>query len=480
MKIKKFFIIFFIIILSLNNCYCVKNKLVIGMDANFPPMGFLDNNNEIIGFDIDLAKEVFKLLGIEIEFQLIDWDAKELELETGKIDMLWNGVSKTEERDKIWTLTIPYINNKQVFVVKTNSGFEKISDLSNKTISLQKGSAVADYLKDSRDINKFKNVIELEKMINCLNEVKIGRCEACLADEPVMRYYLKENNLDNDFKIIKEALTEEEYVVAVKKGNIELKNKIEEGLKLISKSGKAADISKKWFGEDITVIEKAVDQTIKENSETKNQKIFYPMLLGLIETLKLFILCLTISLPLGFVICLLRNINYKIISVILNLYIKIMQGTPLLLQIFFIFYGLPFISDKFIIGDRFIAGLIAFILNYAAYFAEIFRGGLKSIDKGQFEAIKVLQISRTKGLLKVILPQVLTVSLPSICNETVTLVKDTALIFSIGIVELLSAAKNIVNSSANIMAYIVAGCIYLIICSFISLCFQMLEKKFNY
>ena len=120
MNIKKFFIIFFIIILSLNNCYCVKNKLVIGMDANFPPMGFLDNNNEIVGFDIDLAKEVFKLLGIEIEFQLIDWDAKELELETGKIDMLWNGVSKTEERDKIWTLTIPYINKKKVLVVKNN------------------------------------------------------------------------------------------------------------------------------------------------------------------------------------------------------------------------------------------------------------------------------------------------------------------------------------------------------------------------
>ena len=156
-----------------------------------------------------------------------------------------------------------------------------------------------------------------------------------------------------------------------------------------------------------------------------------------------------------------------------------MRGTPLLLQIFFIFYGIPLIFGlKF--NDRFLIGAIAFILNYAAYFAEIFRGGLKSIGKGQYEAVQVLQIPRLKAIKKIIIPQVLKVSLPSLCNECVTLVKDTALIFCIGITELLIATKNIVNSSANVSAYAITAGIYLLICSVINVIFKLWESKVKY
>ena len=132
------------------------------------------------------------------------------------------------------------------------------------------------------------------------------------------------------------------------------------------------------------------------------------------------------------------------------------------------------------INNRFLAGAIAFIVNYTAYFSEIFRGGINSIAKGQWEAIKVLKIPKFTAIKKIIVPQSLKACLPSICNETITLVKDTALIFSIGLIDLLSATKNAVNTSANVMIYAVSAGIYLVICSVLNTVFKLLEKKFNY
>ena len=131
-------------------------------------------------------------------------------------------------------------------------------------------------------------------------------------------------------------------------------------------------------------------------------------------------------------------------------------------------------------NDRFLVGVIAFVLNYVAYFAEIFRGGIKNIDRGQFESIKVLKIPKTKAIFKIIIPQMLRVCLPSMCNESVALVKDTALIFSVGVIELLTTAKNLVNTNADILAYIIAAGIYLLICSLVNLIFKIWENKLKF
>lgn len=451
-------------------------EIVVGLDINVPPMGFLDSNGNIMGFDIDLAKETFKVLGKEITFQPIDWDSKELELSTGKIDVIWNGLSYTPERAKNMLLTKTYMQNNQVFIVKKGSGISDISDLNQKTVCVQKGSSGETALKNSDVGKNFKNITTLENMVNCLSEVRLLKTDTTLADEVTARYYLAKNNLESEFEILSDPLSTENYVVAVKNGNETLKNEIEYGLTKIIENGVAENISKKWFGKNIICFENS-EQT-SSNSKNKNDSFQTQLLGGLLETLKLFIVCFILSFPIGIILAFLRK--FGPLKFLIDIYTNIMRSTPLLLQIFFMFYGLPIMFPNLKITDRFLIGVTSFVLNYAAYFTEIFRGGLKSIDKNQLEAIKVLQIPKFTAIFKIILPQMFKVCLPSVCNETVSLVKDTALIFSIGIVELLTSAKSIVNETANITAYIATFLIYLAICTTINLIFKWVENKLKF
>ena len=479
MKNKIMMIIIFLILFAFGVTFVnAKNnqKIVVGLDINVPPMGFLDSNGDIIGFDIDLAKETFKILGKEVTFQPIDWDAKELELSTGKIDVIWNGLSYTPERAKNMLLTKTYMQNNQVFIVKKGSGISDISDLNQKTVCIQKGSSGETALRNSNMSKSFKNVTTLENMVNCLNEVRFLKTDMALADEVTARYYLSKNNLESEFDILSEPLSTENYVVAVKNGNEKLKNEIEYGLGKIIENGIAENISKKWFGKNIICFE----NTKQILNEYKNNSFQTQLLSGLMETLKLFAVCFLFSLPIGVVLAFLRRLKFAPLRFLIDIYTNVMRGTPLLLQIFFMFYGLPIMFPSLKITDRFLIGVISFVLNYAAYFTEIFRGGLKSIDKNQLEAIKVLQIPKFTAIFKIILPQMFKVCLPSVCNETVSLVKDTALIFSIGVVELLESAKSIVNETANITAYIVAFGIYLAICTTINLIFKIIENKLKF
>ena len=460
-----------------NNKNDEKKSIVVGLDVDVPPIGYIENG-EIVGFDVDLARATFSALGKNVIFQPINWDAKELELNSGSIDVIWNGMSYTPERDQNMLLTKPYTQNRQVFIIKNNSNINSLNDLKNKIVCVQKGSSGEGSLKDSKISNELKEIIGLETMLTCLKEVQLGKSDATVVDEIMAKYYINQNSLQSEFKILDEELAVENNVIAVKKGNESLKNEIENGLSMIINSGEASKISNKWFGENIIKFG-TIDN---DNKKTyKKIDITSDLLKGLLQTLKLFSVCLIFSIPLGLILCILKNLKFKPLKFIVDAYIWIMRGTPLLLQIFFIFYGIPLMIPKLqLSNDRFLMGSIAFILNYAAYFAEIFRGGLKSINKGQFEAIKVLKIPKSKSLFKIIIPQAFRVCLPSVCNELVSLVKDTSLIFSIGIIDLLTATKDIVNTSANITIYAITAGIYLSICALVNLVFNLLEKKLNF
>lgn len=207
------------------------------------------------------------------------------------------------------------------------------------------------------------------------------------------------------------------------------------------------------------------------------------MLIGCKLTVSLFMVTIILSIPLGLILTFLYTGKNKIINYIVGFYILIMRGTPLLLQIFFIYFGLPyipFIGKYLVISDRFTAGAIAFILNYGAYFAEIFRGGILSVDKGQYEAAKVLGISEIQTKFKIVIPQMFRISLPAVANETIILLKDTALITTLGLSDLLKVTNNIVNRTTNVSAYAIAAAFYLIISYLLSVLFKKLEKKFEF
>lgn len=198
---------------------------------------------------------------------------------------------------------------------------------------------------------------------------------------------------------------------------------------------------------------------------------------GLKVTIEVFILTLVISIPLGILVAQGRLSKNKILNKITSGYILIMRGTPLLLQVVFIFFGLPIIGITF---NRFPAAILAFTLNYAAYFAEIFRAGIISIEEGQYEGAKVLGFSQKYIFFKIILPQAIKRILPALANEITTLVKDTALVYVVGLDELLKVGKIASNTEASLMPLLIVGMIYLLLIALFGEIFKKLEKRYSY
>ena len=202
---------------------------------------------------------------------------------------------------------------------------------------------------------------------------------------------------------------------------------------------------------------------------------------GFLITLRIFISTIVISLPLGLVIAYGRMSKSLILRNIFKLYISIMRGTPLMLQLFMVYFGPYYILKLSISGNyRFTAVVIAFSLNYAAYFAEIYRGGFESMAKGQYEASKVLGYSKAQTFVRIILPQVTKRIMPSITNEVITLVKDTSLAFVISVTEMFTAAKAIASSQASMTPYLLAGIFYYIFNYIVAFIMERFEAKMSY
>lgn len=202
---------------------------------------------------------------------------------------------------------------------------------------------------------------------------------------------------------------------------------------------------------------------------------------GLVVSLEIFVLTLLFSLPLGMVIAFGRMSKNKIISAITRFYISILRGTPLMLQLIVIYFG-PYYLFRMRVGAnyRFIAVILAFSLNYAAYFAEIYRSGLQAMPKGQYEAAKVLGYSKTQTFFHIILPQLIKQVLPSITNEIITLVKDTSLAFAIAVAEMFTMAKQLAAAQAIIIPLMIAGLYYYIFNLLVSFVMERIEKHYSY
>ncbi len=202
------------------------------------------------------------------------------------------------------------------------------------------------------------------------------------------------------------------------------------------------------------------------------------LLQGSSVTLQVFLITLVLAVPLGLGLALLRISRFRFLSTLVNGYIWLMRGTPLMLQMLFIYFALPFIPIIGVSLPDFPSAIVAFVLNYSAYFAEIFRAGIQSIDRGQYEGAKVLGMSYPQTMRRIVLPQVLKRILPPMSNETITLVKDTSLIYVLAMNDLLRAARGIVQRDFTTMPFVVAAAFYLIMTLVLTYGFQRLEKKY--
>lgn len=228
--------------------------LIVGFDQDFPPMGFVGDNGEYTGFDLELAQEVAKRLGLEYKAQPIAWDSKDMELESGNIDCIWNGFTMTGREDD-YTWTEPYMANQQVFVVANDSDISSQADLAGKIVEVQADSSAEAALKEAPELTAtFKELLTTADYNTAFMDLEQGAVDAIAMDVIVAGYQIQQRNAD--FKILDDSLSEEEYGVGFKKGNTELRDKVQSTLEEMAEDGTLQEVSEKWFSKDVTTIGK--------------------------------------------------------------------------------------------------------------------------------------------------------------------------------------------------------------------------------
>ncbi|MDR2332633.1 MAG: amino acid ABC transporter substrate-binding protein [Burkholderiaceae bacterium] len=225
-------------------------KIVVGLDDNFPPMGFRDEKNELVGFDIDMAREAAKRMGVEAEFKPIDWSAKEAELSGKRVDALWNGLTITEERKEKIGFTSPYMENHQIIVVAAKSAINNKADMAGKVVGAQEGSSAVDAVKKEDAVFKsFKEFKTFGDNVTALMDLSAGRLEAVVVDEVVGRYYVAKK--PDEYRVLDENFGTEEYGVGVRKDDTALLEKLNKAMADMKADGTSAKIATQWFGKDI-------------------------------------------------------------------------------------------------------------------------------------------------------------------------------------------------------------------------------------
>lgn len=224
--------------------------IVVGLDDNFPPMGFRDEKNVLVGFDIDLANEAGKRLGAEVKFKPIDWNAKEAELSGKRVDVLWNGLTITDARKEKILFTTPYLENRQIIVVSDKSPIRTKAELAGKVVGVQDGSSAIEAVeKDAATAKSIKQLKKFGDNVTALMDLSAGRLDALVVDEVVGRYYTTKK--PGEYRVLDENFGTEDYGVGTRKDDPELMAKLQKTLDDMKKDGSAAAISTKWFGKDI-------------------------------------------------------------------------------------------------------------------------------------------------------------------------------------------------------------------------------------
>lgn len=486
-----------------------EQQFIVGFDAEFPPYGYMDDSGEYVGFDLDLANEVCKRNGWKLVKRPIAWESKDSELSSGSISCIWNGFTMNGREDQ-YTWSTPYVDNSQVVIVRKDSGIQKLSDLAGKVLVVQNDSSALAALtgeevteENQALVASLKDLQQVADYNFAFMNLESGMVDAIAMDIGVAAYQLDKKS--DTLVMLEERISSEEYGIGFKKGNTELRDKVQTTLLEMLYDGTYEAIAEKWgledsiclSGEDTEYIDGGKVPEIdadsiekKENTgyEKKNDskklsvtKIAKQLLKGMSATLKIFFLTLLFSLPLGLCITFMRMSKYVIPRWIAKVYISIMRGTPLMLQLLVVFFA-PYyvfgISASY--NYRFYAVLIGFSLNYAAYFAEIYRSGIQSIPVGQREAALIMGYSRSQTFFRIIFPQMIKRVMPPVTNEIITLVKDTSLAFALAYLEMFTMAKQIAAAQASIMPLFVAGLFYYVFNFIVAYVMEKIEKKLDY
>jgi len=426
-----------------------RGTLIWGADAEGgAPYIFPDPENpeEYIGFEVDLANAIANKLGVTAVHKQNGWDGLVPALERGDFDIAMNGIEITDERKETILFSRPYyIYTEQLVVRKDDNSIKGINDLKGKKVGTLSGTVAQDILEnlDGVDVRIYPTQVEP------YTDLAFGRIDAVLLDLPIAAFYGKPNP---ELKYAGDPVGEGLYGIAIRQEDEELKAKIDEILAELLRSGELKQIYEKW-GLWNEAQDKLYEEMQGENGYTnanleKSQQApistFFPALLkGAALTIVISVVSMTLAVTLGLFISLIRLYGRAPFTSLATAYIEIYRGTPLLIQLYLLYYGLPNIGISL---SPWLAAFIGLGMNYAAYEAEIYRAGISAIPKGQMEAALSLGMSRKLAIKRIILPQALRISLPGITNDFIALFKDSSLVSIIAMVEL-TKTYNILASS---------------------------------
>lgn len=414
-------------------------ELRIGTDATYPPFETAQGG-EYTGFDIDLGTSIARELGVKVRFINASFDGIFPALQNGTFDAVMSSVTITPERSAAMLFSDPYYDSGQLIVV--NQDRQDIStpdDLKGKTVGVQINTTAQFDLEKKEGVKVSKyNTIDL-----ALLDLRNHRIDAVVIDAPVAKYMIFQSF--RDLKTVGRRFTDEKFGIAIAQPNNDLRRAINAALWRIQDSGEYDRIHEKWFGE---AAERAADSGSRPRTFDVSlvRRTWQFFLKGVWLTAKLAFLSLVLGLPIGLLLALARVQSSRVLAAPAALYVEVMRGTPLLVQILFIYFVLPIFGVHL---PAFTSGIIALTLNCAAYISEIFRAGILSIDVGQMEAARSLGMTYTQAMRRIILPQTFRRVVPPLTNEAIALLKDSSLVSVIGLTELARTGQELASRYAS-------------------------------
>lgn len=441
---------------------------VIGMDQAMAPFTFYDDNGEPAGLEIEIFELIAEEQGLDYRFQNFSFSAGIQALEMGQIDGLLAGVAVTPAREEVFNFSDNILEVGNTFAVHTDSEYETVDDLRGETISVKTGSTGLEIVQEMQDEYDF-NILTFDQSVNMHEAVMNGDAAASVESSAVQAFAISTGQVD--FRQIGDVINPVNQSLATNHPEDgELLTKFNEGLRQIKEDGRYDEILDRYFGETADAESTGISTTAGA--------VFSNLIDGLWTTIWVAFISILIGTVLGLIFALMRISGSKILKILADIYIYAMRGIPMLVFSFFVFFG---VSDM--LGTNFVpvaAGIAALSINTGAYIAEILRGGIQGVPRGQTEAARSLGMPYRMTMRKIILPQALRTSTPALVNQFISTLKNTSILSVIGVVELTMSGQIIISrtyQSGSI--WLIVGLIYIVLITILTLISERIERNMD-
>ena len=443
-------------------------RVRVGIDATYPPFGMAEGG-EFRGFDVDIARAIARQLRVDAELINASFDGVFPALQNGNFDLVISAVTITPERSGTLLFSDPYIETGQQIVVRDDSSITGLGDLAGRTVGVQINTTAQFTLEKHPGISIAKyNTIDL-----ALLDLQNGRVDAVASDGPVLRFMMR--NSFPGLKAVGAEYTDEKFGVVLARGSDDLRRAVNAALWAMQESGEYTRIYTKWFGDRATQGTLDAASTALDPSLIARTWRFF--LRGVWMTAAMAVSSLILCLPLGLALALARVQSNRILSAPAAIYVEVMRGTPLLVQILFVYFVLPSFGVNL---PAYASGILALTLNASAYVSETIRAGILSIDAGQMEAARTLGMSYAQAMRRIILPQTFRRVVPPLTNEGIALLKDSSLVSVIGLTELARTGQELASRyAAPLTIWPLVALLYLVLTFPLTRVAEYLERRWR-